>query len=153
MNRFMFNVEKLKMNNFIKYFWQLIISTSNDTLDVPSLRPWSYWENYEKPRDYKHLVFCYFFWVYLGINILELHTACFYCMPNWGPSGHIETSCRPLAFISNKAFLKIKRSTTSLTVWFSVWFLKKNISLVMFCYLAKFHCLVAFTLWGIEQYV
>ena len=131
----------------------LNINTSNDTLDVPLLRPLSYWENYDKRRDCKHLHLCYFFLACLGINILELHTACFYCMPNWGPSGHIETSCRPLAFISNKAFLKIKRSTTSLTVWFSVWFLKKNISLVMFCYLAKFHCLVAFTLWGIEQYV
>ena len=35
----MFNVKKLKMNEFIKYIWQLIISTSNDTLEVPLLCP------------------------------------------------------------------------------------------------------------------
>ena len=35
----MFNVKQLKMNEFIKYIWQLIISNSNATLEVPSLRP------------------------------------------------------------------------------------------------------------------
>ena len=40
MNNFMFNVKQFKMNKFIKYIWQLIISTSNDTLVVSSLRPW-----------------------------------------------------------------------------------------------------------------
>ena len=35
----MFNVKQLKMNKFIKYTWQLIISTSNATLEVPSLGP------------------------------------------------------------------------------------------------------------------
>ena len=38
MNRFMFNVKQLKMNKFIKYIWQLIISTSNATLEISSLR-------------------------------------------------------------------------------------------------------------------
>ena len=38
--QFMFNFKHLKMNKFIKYIWQLIISTSNTTLVVPSLRPW-----------------------------------------------------------------------------------------------------------------
>ena len=40
MNNFMFNVKQLKMNKFIKHIWQFIISTSNVTLEVPSLRPW-----------------------------------------------------------------------------------------------------------------
>ena len=36
MNNFMFNDKQLKMNEFIKYILQLIISTSNATLEVPS---------------------------------------------------------------------------------------------------------------------
>ena len=39
MNNFMFNVKQLKMK---KCIWQLIISTSNATLEVPSLRPFSF---------------------------------------------------------------------------------------------------------------
>ena len=35
----MFNAKHLKMSKFIKYIWQLIISTSNTTLELPSLRP------------------------------------------------------------------------------------------------------------------
>ena len=41
MNNFVFNVKQLKLSKFIKYIWQLIISTSNATLEVPSLCPWS----------------------------------------------------------------------------------------------------------------
>ena len=56
----------------------------------------------------------------------------------------LKLRCRPLAFTSYKAFLKIKkRSGTSLLALFSTWFLKKIISLVIFCYLIKFHYLVA----------
>ena len=40
MNKFMFNVKQLKMNEFIKYISQLIICTSNATLEVLSLHPW-----------------------------------------------------------------------------------------------------------------
>ena len=36
----MSNVKQLKMNEFIKYIWQLIISTSNATLEEHSLHPW-----------------------------------------------------------------------------------------------------------------
>ena len=42
MNNFMFNVKQLKMNEFIKCIWQLIIGTSNAALEVPSLRPCPY---------------------------------------------------------------------------------------------------------------
>ena len=35
----MFNITKLNMNTFIKYIWQLIISTSIATLEVSSVRP------------------------------------------------------------------------------------------------------------------
>ena len=44
----------------------------------------------------------------------------------------LKLSCRPLAFNSYNAFLKIKkRSETSLLASFSAWFLEKNISLVI----------------------
>ena len=36
----MFNVKQLKINEFIQYIWQLIISTLNAALEVPSLRTW-----------------------------------------------------------------------------------------------------------------
>ena len=39
MNSIMCNVKQLKMNKLIKYIWQLIISSSNATHEVPSLRP------------------------------------------------------------------------------------------------------------------
>ena len=38
-NKFIFDVKQLKMNRFIKSISDLIISTSNATLEVPSLRP------------------------------------------------------------------------------------------------------------------
>ena len=51
-------------------------------------------------------------------------------------------------------FLKTrKRSWTSPPVSFSAWLLKEKIFLVIFLYLTKFHCLVAFTSWDIWQYV
>ena len=66
----------------------------------------------------------------------------------------LKLSCKLLAFIAYKAFLKNKkRSGTSFTASFSAYFLKKNNSLVMFHYLIKFHYLVAFTSWDIGQYV
>ena len=60
-------------------------------------------------------------------------------------------SCRLLAFTPSKDFFKTKR--TSLLASFYVWFLKKIISLVIYCYLTKFHYLVSFTLWNLGQYV
>ena len=62
-------------------------------------------------------------------------------------------SCRPLAFTSHRAFLNNKKSGTSIPVSFSAWFLMRNISRVIFYYLAKFHCLVALISWDIGQYV
>ena len=41
-NKFTFDVKQLTMNRFIKSISDLIISTSNVTLEVPSLRPWNY---------------------------------------------------------------------------------------------------------------
>ena len=37
--KIIFNVKQLKMNKFMKYIWQLIISIPNATPEVPSLRP------------------------------------------------------------------------------------------------------------------
>ena len=45
-----------------------------------------------------------------------------------------------------------KGSGNSLSITFWVWFFNKNISHVTFYWLAKFHCLIAFTSWDIGQY-
>ena len=66
----------------------------------------------------------------------------------------LKLSYRPLVFSSYKAFLKNKkRSRSVLPPSHSACFLKKNICLVIFYYLTKFHCLVALTSWDIGQYV
>ena len=94
-------------------------------------------------------------YTYLRINSLKVLYILFLLFVqvedyrNW-----LKLSCRPLVFISNETFLKNKKkSGTSLPTSFSVWFLKKNISLVIFFYLTKFQCLVVFTSWDIGQYV
>ena len=38
MNKFISDVKQLKINKFIKSIWQLIITNSNATLEIPSLR-------------------------------------------------------------------------------------------------------------------
>ena len=38
-NKFIFDFKQLKMNRFIKSISDLIVSTANATLEVPSLRP------------------------------------------------------------------------------------------------------------------
>ena len=66
----------------------------------------------------------------------------------------LKLSCRPLAFILYKTFVKNKkRSGTSFPASFSSWVLRKNVSLVIFYFLNKFHWMVAFTLGDIRQYV
>ena len=40
--KFVFDVKQLKMKRIIKSTSDSIISTSNATLEVPSLRPWKY---------------------------------------------------------------------------------------------------------------
>ena len=65
-------------------------------------------------------------WVYLWINSPKFCAVCFYCMTIWGLSKYIETKPRPPAFSSYKAFL------ISISASFCAWFLKKNISLVIF---------------------
>ena len=93
-------------------------------------------------------------WAYLWINSLKFYTVCFYCNPSWGLSKYIGTKLQTTCIYLIKTFLKNKkRSGTILPVSFSVWFLKKNISLVIFYYLTKFKCLVVFTSWDIGQYV
>ena len=78
----------------------------------------------------------------------------FYCLPNWDYWKWLKLRCRPLAFTSYIAYSKNKkRSGTSLSALFSAWFLKKNISVVIFYHLADFQCLVVFTSWDIRQYV
>ena len=61
----------------------------------------------------------------------------------------LKLSCRP-----HKEFFKNKNKTgTSPSDSFSAWFLKKNISVVIFDRLTKFHCLVALTSWDVGHYV
>ena len=90
----------------------------------------------------------------LDVSILKFNTFFFIVCQVEDYRNWLKLSCRPLAFTSNKAFLKRKRrSGTSLPASFSAWFFKENISLVIFFYLTKFQCLVAFTSWDIGQYV
>ena len=41
----------------------------------------------------------------------------------------------------------------SLSVSYCAWFLNKNVSVVIFYWLTKFHCLIAFASWDIGQYM
>ena len=93
-------------------------------------------------------------WAYLWINILKFYIFCFYVWQVDDYRNRFKLSCRPLAFTSYKAFLKNKKgSGTRLSASFSAWFLNKNISIVILCYLTKFQYLVVFTSWDIGQYV
>ena len=75
-------------------------------------------------------------WAYLLINYLKFFTDCFYHMPSWGYQNTLRLSSKPLAISSYKAFLKNKqRSGICLPASISAWFLKKNISIVIFYYL------------------
>ena len=66
----------------------------------------------------------------------------------------LKLSCSLVAFTSYKAFLKNnQRSGTILPASFSVWYLKKNISVVIFYYLIKLQSLVTFTSLDIGQYM
>ena len=72
-------------------------------------------------------------WVYLRINSLKFYEVCFYFILIWGLSKYSESKLHITCFILYKAFLKSKKSSgTSLPAWFSAWFLKKNIHLVIF---------------------
>ena len=83
-------------------------------------------------------------WAYLWINSLKFYTTCFYCMPSWWLSKYNETKLQKV-FLNDK-----KRPGTSLPASFSEC-LKKNIPLVRFYCLTKFHCLIAITLWDIGK--
>ena len=86
-------------------------------------------------------------WENLWINSVKFIQLVFIIYQVEGYRNILKLSCRPLAFASKK------ESGTILPASFSAWFLKKNISLVIFYQLTKFHWLDAFTLWDIEQYV
>ena len=73
-------------------------------------------------------------WAYLWINSLKFYLVCFYCMASWGLLIIWKLSCRPFVFTSNRNFLKTKRGLELVPpVTVSAWFLKKNISFVIFC--------------------
>ena len=91
-------------------------------------------------------------WVYLWINSLKFYSL-FIIYQHEDYWNIMKLSCWPLVRNSYKAFKKNKnKSEKSLSASFSTTFLKKNISLVIFYYLTKFHCLVAFNWRDIGQY-
>ena len=73
---------------------------------------------------------------YLGITVLNfIHFVLIYVQIK-GYLNILKLRCRPLAFTSYKAFLKNqKKSGTSFPVSFSAWFLKKNMSHVIFYFI------------------
>ena len=83
---------------------------------------------------------------YLWINILKFYTVFFIVCQVEDYRNILKLSFRPLAFTSHKGFLKNKkRSVTSFSASFSARFLNKNISLVIWYHVNKFHFLVAST--------
>ena len=93
-------------------------------------------------------------WVYLSIISLKFHTVYFIILQVEDYRNILKLSSRPHAFTSNKAFSKTKRSLGLVSLpHLSTWFLEKKISPVIIYYMIKFHCLVAFTSWDIEQYL
>ena len=94
-------------------------------------------------------------WAYLQIDCFKFYTVCFYGIPSWGLLKHIETKLQMALLLRHINLFQInkKKSGTSLPISFSSWFLNKNIYLILFCYMIKFHCLAAFYLWDIWQYV
>ena len=93
-------------------------------------------------------------WAYLWINSIKFYADCFFVCQVEDYQNTLILSCTPLPFTSYKAFLENKmRSETSLTASFSAWVLNKNISLVIFYYLTRFHCLHVFSSCDIGQCV
>ena len=94
------------------------------------------------------------YWAYLWINIPRfIYFVSIVCQVEEYRKS-LKLNCWPFAFTSYMAFSKNKkRSCTSLSASFSAWFLKKNTFVVIFYYLTKFECLVAFTSWDIGQYM
>ena len=90
----------------------------------------------------------------ISLDQLSKVYICFYCMLSWGPWKYNEPEPQKLLKLLPHAILiNKKRSGTSLPASFSARFFKKNISLVIFYYLTKSHCLVVFTSWDIGQFV
>ena len=90
-------------------------------------------------------------WTYFLVNSPKVYTVYFFWMPSWGLSNYMKTE---LLLPHVKLFKKLKRSL-KLVFWphFLHIFLKKSISIIIFYWLIKFHCLVAFTSWDIGQYM
>ena len=93
--------------------------------------------------------------IYLDQFFYFFNSVGFYRMPSWRLSKYIEIKLQITCFYLIKSFFKRnkERSETSFPGSFYAWFLKINISPVIFYYLTKFHCLVAFTSWDIGQYM
>ena len=94
-------------------------------------------------------------WAYIWINSQNFYTVYFYCMLSlsWGISKYIEIKLQITYFYFIYSSFKNKKKSGSSPASLTVWFLKKNISLVIFYYLTKCEYLVAMTSWDIEQYV
>ena len=92
--------------------------------------------------------------MYLWITVWNIIKFVLTVCPGRGLSNHIKTKGWPLAFTLYKDILKNKkRSVTIFSASFSAWFLRKNISHVIFYQLTKFHCPNAFTSRDVRQYM
>ena len=94
-------------------------------------------------------------WTYLWVSSLKFYTDLFlFCAKLRAIEIYWNETAEHLLLTHIKLFYKTKKkSGTSFFFSFSAWFSKKNVSLVIFQYLTKFHCLVAFTSWDNRQYV
>ena len=93
-------------------------------------------------------------WAYLWIISLKFTQLVFIVCQVEGHRNILKVSCSSFGFTSYKAFLESKeRSGTSVAGSFFALFLNKYISLIIFYYLTKLHCLVPFTSWDIGQYM
>ena len=91
---------------------------------------------------------------YLWINSLKFNTVCFQCMPSSGLPKYFQAKLQTTCFYLIQRFSKKQKGLELASLpHFLLGFWKKNISLVIFYYLTKFHCLFGFTSWDIGQYM
>ena len=103
-----------------------------------------WWRNYSQTLLYKIKL------RHISGSIGQSFKVYLYCMLSCGLSKKLKLSCRPLNFISYKAFLKSKkRSGTKLPTSFTGWSLKKNISLLLTNQISLCGCLCFVRYWTI----
>ena len=92
-------------------------------------------------------------WAYIWINSIKFIQFVFVDCQVDDYRSILKLSCWPLVFVSNQApfFLKKEKEVPLSYFLHDIW--RKNIYLVIFYYLTKFHCSVVFITWDIGQYM